>query len=399
MNKLKQLIIRMRRSNMVLYIYKIIFFIISKFPRAKKTVIFESFHGKQYSDNPRAVYEYMKEHYPSYQLYWSVDKRFISLFQGQQLDILPRFTLKWLWIMPRAEYWVINSRLPNWIPKSSKTKYLQTWHGTPLKKLGLDLEDIHMPGTNLEQYKHNFKQEALKWDYLISPNKYSTDIFIRAFGFEGEMLETGYPRNDFIVNHKNNQATITRIKEKLAIDSDKKVILYAPTWRDNQYFGKGRYKYNAQLDLHMLRQELGDDYVIILRMHYLVADQIDLTELDNFVVDASKYEDIRELYLIADMLITDYSSVFFDFANLQRPILFFVYDLEEYRDTLRGFYFNFEKEAPGPLVKTNQELLEEVKKLEETEFQPIQYDQAFYERFCYLENGQAAKKVTERLLK
>ncbi|WP_066190658.1 CDP-glycerol glycerophosphotransferase family protein [Gracilibacillus timonensis] len=397
MNKLKALIIRVRRSKLLLFVYKLAFLMISLFPKAKKTVIFESFHGKQYSDNPRAIYEYMKEHYPSYQLYWSADKRYLSLFHSHGLPVLPRFSWQWLKIMPRAEYWVVNSRLPNWIPKSRKTKYLQTWHGTPLKKLGLDLEDVHMPGTNLVQYKRNFKHEAMKWDYLISPNRYSSDIFSRAFGFEGRMLETGYPRNDFIVNYQNDNKVIDQIKQKLAITPEKKVILYAPTWRDNQYFGRGRYKYQAELDLHMLQQELGEDYVIILRMHYLVADHIDLTGLENFVVDASRYEDIRELYLISDILITDYSSVFFDYANLKRPIIFFVYDLEEYRDTLRGFYFDFEKDAPGPLVKTNQQMLDEIKQLEHNDGQPSPTDLAFYQKFCYLEDGEASKKVIEEV--
>ncbi|WP_066190668.1 CDP-glycerol:glycerophosphate glycerophosphotransferase [Gracilibacillus timonensis] len=368
---------------------------ISLFSNSKKTVVFESFHGKQYSDNPRAIYEYMKENYPSYQLYWSADKQSLSVFEKHQLQTLTRFSWKWLWTMSRADYWVINSRLPNWMTKSAKTKYLQTWHGTPLKKLGLDLDDVHMPGTNPEQYKYNFKQEALKWDYLVAPNRYSSNIFTRAFGFEGKVLETGYPRNDFIVNHQKDHETIDQIKQKLTIAPEKKVILYAPTWRDNQYFGKGRYKYQAELDLHMLQQELGEDYVVILRMHYLVADHIDLTGLDNFVVDGSTYEDIRELYLISDILITDYSSVFFDYANLKRPIIFFVYDLEEYRDTLRGFYFDFEQDAPGPLVKTNQQVLAEVKKLEQNVFEPSGTELAFYQRFCYLEEGKASEKVIE----
>ncbi|WP_130860492.1 CDP-glycerol glycerophosphotransferase family protein [Gracilibacillus phocaeensis] len=395
MNKLKALIIKIRRSKLLLLVYKLAFLVISLLPKAKKTVVFESFYGKQYSDNPRAIYEYMEKHYPSYRLYWSVDKRFYSMFQGKQLEVLPRFSWKWLWILPRTEYLVNNSRLPNWIPKSVKTKYLQTWHGTPLKKLGMDLEDIHMPGTNLKQYKLNFKQESLKWDYLISPNRYSSDIFTRAFGFEGKMLETGYPRNDFIINYQHDNKMRNNIKQSLSIPLNKKVILYAPTWRDNQYFNKGKYKYQEELDMEMLQKELGEDYVIILRMHYLVADHIDLTGLEDFVVDASKYEDIRELYLISDILITDYSSVFFDYANLKRPIIFFVYDLEEYRDMLRGFYFDFENEAPGPLVKTNQQLLTEIKKLEQREWQPSQKELAFYQKFCYLEDGEASKKVIE----
>lgn len=399
MQTLKRKLIKWRRSKKLLKVYELLFSIVGKLPKAKKVFIFESFHGKQYSDSPRAIYEYINKNYPEAKLYWSVDKRFVSLFQKHQLNILPRFTLKWLWLMPRAEYWVINSRLPNWIPKPTHTNYLQTWHGTPLKKLALDLDDIHMPGTNLEKYKLNFRQETAKWDYLISPNRYSTEIFERAFAFKGKMIESGYPRNDFLINHANNDETVNKIKEKLGIDYDKKIILYAPTWRDNQYFGRGRYKYSSELDLHLLKEELGDDYVVVLRMHYLVADNLDLTGLEDFVVDGSKHEDIRELYIIADLLITDYSSVFFDYANLKRPMIFFVYDLEEYRDTLRGFYFDFEQKAPGPLVKTSEQVLAEIKAVDGKEFIPSQIEKEFYEKFCYLEDGEASKRVAEQLLK
>src|SRR5699024_10375081 len=151
--------------------------------------------------------------------------------------------------------------------------------------------------------------------------------------------------------------TISQIKKASNLPVDKKVVLYAPTWRDNQFYTKGKYKFDLQMDLGRLKKELGNDYIIVLRLHYLVAENLDLTGYENFVYDFSYHEDIRELYLIADMLITDYSSVFFDYANLRRPMLFYVYDIEDYRDNLRGFYFDFESKAPGLLVKTTEEII------------------------------------------
>src|SRR5690625_1328336 len=128
--------------------YKIAFRIFSYLPKHEKTIIFESFHGKQYSDNPRAIYEYIKEHYPEYNLVWSADRRYTSLFEEKNVNYVTRLSLKWLLIMPRAKYWVINARLPLWIPKQKSTVYLQTWHGTPLKRLGVDIPEVHMPGTD-----------------------------------------------------------------------------------------------------------------------------------------------------------------------------------------------------------------------------------------------------------
>ncbi|EWH22287.1 CDP-glycerol glycerophosphotransferase family protein [Bacillus haynesii] len=378
--------------------YYFTFGLAGKLPVKKKTVIFESFAGKQYSCNPRAIYEYMKENNPEYQLYWSVNPEYTDIFKEKGIPYIKRFTLKWLFAMARAEYWVVNSRLPLWIPKPKHTTYLQTWHGTPLKRLAVDMDEVHMPGTNTEKYKKNFTMEASKWDYLISPNAYSTEIFARAFQFNKTMIESGYPRNDFL-HTDNNPKTVRELKEKMQLPSDKKVIIYAPTWRDDQFYKKGKYKFDLDLDLNKLREEIGDDYVIVLRMHYLVAENFDLEPYKGFAYDFSSYEDIRELYMVSDLLITDYSSVFFDFANLKRPMIFFVPDIETYRDKLRGFYFDFETEAPGPLVKTTDEVIEKVRETETTDYRLPAIFEPFYEKFCYLESGKSSEKVVKTVFK
>lgn len=373
-------------------------FLGSILPKNSKAVVFESFHGKQYSDNPRAVYEYLKTHHPEYKLYWSADRRYTQVFEANRIMYVRRLSFKWIILMARSKYWVVNSRMPLWIKKPEKTVYVQTWHGTPLKKLGIDIDEVQMPGTNTEKYKRNFIYEANKWDFLVSPNRYSTDIFKQAFQFNKEIIESGYPRNDYLLN-RNDLQEINRIKTILGIPLEKKVILYAPTWRDNQFYSKGKYKFNLKLDLDLLRKELGQDYVIILRMHYLVAENIDLSGYRGFVFDFSKHEDIRELYLISDILITDYSSVFFDYANLSRPIIFYVYDLEDYRDNLRGFYFDFENEAPGPLLKNTEQIIATIKEIEEYGFHPNSTTENFYDQFCYLEDGNSTKRVVESMLK
>ncbi len=393
---MKFLVKIIKKSNVVGLCYKILFLTLGKLPK-KNIIIFESFLGKQFSDNPRAIYEYIQHNTNlNYRMYWSVDRRFSNNFYGHNLKQINRLSVKWVYLMARAKYWVTNSRLPLWIPKSNQTIYLQTWHGTPLKKLGVDIEDIKMPGTNTHNYKKNFLYEASKWDYLVSPNAYSTEIFKRAFGFNKTMVESGYPRNDFLINN-NNKETIDLIKRKNNLPLDKKIILYAPTWRDNQFHSVGRYKFDLQMDLDKFRSELGDNYILLLRLHYLVAENLDLSKFEGFVYDFSQHEDIRELYLISDLLITDYSSVFFDYANLKRPMLFYVYDIEDYRDNLRGFYFEFEREAPGPLLKTTQGLIEQIKSIDSNEYSYTNGVKSFYNKFCYLEDGSASKRVVEKV--
>ncbi|KAF0819028.1 CDP-glycerol:poly(glycerophosphate) glycerophosphotransferase [Bacillus sp. ZZV12-4809] len=382
-------------KKIIIMTYKLLFQLVSMLPRKQNLIVFESYLGKQYSCNPRAIYEYLKKHYPEYNMIWSVDPRYESGFLEKGIPYAKRFTVKWLFVLARAKFWVTNSRMPLWIPKPTKTIYLQTWHGTPLKKLAFDMEEVLMPGTTTDKYKQEFLSESRNWDYLISPNEYSSKIFRRAFQFNKTIIESGYPRNDFL-NDEANTSFVQEFKKKHSLPTDKKVILYAPTWRDNKYDKSGKYKFDIQLDLESLRNELGEDYIILLRMHYLIAQDLQLDSFKGFAFNFSSHDDIRELYLISDILITDYSSVFFDFAKLQRPIIFFVYDIEEYREIIRGFYFNLEEKAPGPIVLTTDEVIEEIKNISNNIDSHQKYNE-FYQEFCYLEDGEAAKRVVEQV--
>lgn len=394
----RKFVSRLKKLDLTKSIYKVIFKITGFFPPDRKLIVFESFLGKQYSCNPRAIYEYLREQHPGYKMYWSVDPRYRQTFKSSDLQTVDRFSIKWLFIMARARYWVSNSRLPLWIPKPQHTIYLQTWHGTPLKRLAADMDEVHMPGTNAEQYKQNFLSESARWDLLISPNRYSTDIFRRAFNFNNDVIESGYPRND-ILYIGNSDKRKEKLKNRIGIPEDKKIILYAPTWRDNEFYSVGKYKFNLKMDLDLMQQELGEDYVVLLRMHYLISENLDLSSYKGFAYNLSSYEDIRELYLLADLLITDYSSVFFDYGNLKKPMIFYVYDIETYRDQLRGFYFDFENEAPGPLVKSTEEIIGKIRGIESGEYDYKEKLEAFYNTFCYLEDGNASKRVVEKLFR
>ena len=228
---------------------------------------------------------------------------------------------------------------------------------------------------------------------MISQNSYSSEIFKRAFAFDGEMLEIGYPRNDILVN-ENNESKINEIKDKLGIDKDKKIILYAPTWRDNEYYKSGVYKFATEMDFDAMQNALSDEYILIVKFHYLVKDKMDWKKYDDFIIECNEMWDIQELYLISDILITDYSSVMFDYALLNRPMLFFTYDLEFYKDNLRDFYFDINT-VPGPLLETTEELVNFIKnnaKEEYFEKYGVKY-QAFKEKYNEFDDGNASKSV------
>jgi CDP-glycerol glycerophosphotransferase len=206
------------------------------------------------------------------------------------------------------------------------------------------------------------------------------------------MLEIGYPRND-VLFEKNNKDDIRLLKKKLGLPENKKIILYAPTWRDNDYYGKGNYKFQLKLDFDRLREELSDDYIIIVKYHYLVSSEIDWSPYEGFVYDFGRTDDISELYLVSDMMITDYSSVMFDYSLLNRPMFFYCYDLAEYRDTLRGFYFDFEAEAPGPISENTEALINDIKNYNSEDY--AEKYAAYHEKFNAVDDGHASEQIVQ----
>ena len=387
--KLKKIIRSKKALGKFLYIH-----VFLKKPMMQNWILFESFFGKNYSDSPKYIYEYISANMPGkYKCIWIIDKKGTKIpFRHKKIK---RFSLRYYYYLARCGYMVFNSRQPVWMVKREGNVFLQTWHGTPLKKLVFDIEDINSASP---KYKQQVYKQSRAWDYLIAANAFSSETFKRCFMFDNTILETGYPRND-ILHSPNKDQIAAIIKNRLNIPKDKKVILYAPTWRDDEFYDKGKYKFELKLDLDLMKQELGDEYVVLLRTHYFIADSIDVQHFKGFAYNVSKYDDISELYLISDILITDYSSVFFDYANLKRPMLFFTYDLEKYRDVLRGFYIDIEKEVPGPLLFTTEEVVDSIKNIDLIEQKYKSRYEEFYDRFCGWEDGQAAKKVVESVFR
>nr|BCY23768.1 CDP-glycerol glycerophosphotransferase [Tetragenococcus halophilus] len=373
--------------------------IFSKLPIKNQTILYESFLGRNYSDSPKALFNYLLQEEPDeWKHVWILnDKELVEKspeFQRSNVKIITRFSWQYFYYVTIAKYFILNMRQPNYLEKKQDQVILSTWHGTPLKHLVFDMDNVTSANKN---YKKIFYEQSRKWDYLIADNKYSEDIFINAFMFPRENILTyGYPRNDILINH--TAADEQEIKQRLGIPLDKKVILYAPTWRDDEFHSVGKYKFTLRLDLERLREELGNEYVIILRMHYFISDVLDLSNYGGFAFDFSKYNDINDLFIVSDLLITDYSSVFFDFANLKRPILFYTYDLSKYKDELRGFYIDVYNDLPGPLLYTSDEVIDRIKNIKAVMYEYEEKYKSFYEEFCALDDGKASERVIETVL-
>lgn len=391
--KFQKKFVRKIKKKLKPYVLKIYKLGAAILPIDKKIIMFESNLGRNYTGSPKAIYEEMIRQGldKQYRCYYILEKPKTQI-PGEGKTV-KRNRFKYFYLFMKAGIWVCDTRLPKYIIKKEGCTYIQTWHGTPLKKLALDMDSVFMAGEKgIDNYRNNFIANTSTWDYLISQNHYSSEIFRRAFAFDKEMLEIGYPRNDVLFS-KNNEQDITELKNKLGIPLDKKVILYAPTWRDNEFYGKGHYKFSREMDFDLMQEKLSDEYVMIVKYHYLVMDKINWKPYEGFIYSCNLSYDIADLYLVADYMITDYSSVMFDYSLLKRPMFFFCYDLEAYRDTLRGFYFDFLEEAPGPVTQTTEELIDSI-----LNYKPVQYQakrDAFFDKYNHADDGRASEKVVE----
>lgn len=355
-----------------------------KLPQKKNYVMFESYWGRSYSCNPKAIYEQMLEEYPNMVGIWSFNNPYNDIKgPGKRVK---RNSWQYFYYLARSKYFINNVNWPTEYLKRDSSIEVQTLHGTFLKTMGLDVADE----VRTEAQLKGFRQRHSRWDYLVSPSSFMTTIAKRVFEFNGEMLEYGFPRNDLLVNRKENNTFTKELKQKLNIPEDKKVILYAPTYRNKKGF-------NLELDIKEMKESLSDDYVLLVRLHYFVAKSIDLTGVEDFVINVCNYPDVQELLLLTDVLITDYSSIMFDFANLKKPMLFFTYDLEYYKDVLRGMYLDFEVEAPGKLCKKTDELIECLKDLDTYEKTYQESMQRFEDKFNEFETGKASSEILNKI--
>ncbi|GAA4236901.1 hypothetical protein GCM10022254_47610 [Actinomadura meridiana] len=353
--------------------------------------VFDAYKGRQYSCNPRGIYEELRRRGTDLECVWVTENGQFGKPAGARTVLAG--TREHYEVLARARYVFGNWSQQEWFTKRDEQTYVQCWHGTPLKKLGYDVKQMPYKRTEGVDW---MEYDVPQWDLLISQNAFSVPLFRRAFGYNGEVLVSGYPRNDLLSSPHSGEIAAS-VRRRLGIPEGKKVVLYAPTWRDDFHLAIGKRAFRLEFDLDRFRSALGHDHVLLLRTHYLVTDRPKLRPGD-CVIDVSVYPDISELFLVSDVLVTDYSSAMFDFAVTGRPMVFFTYDLERYRDHVRGFYFDFDAEAPGPLLSTSQEVVDALR-------DPVALGAgfrdaraAFAARYCPHDDGHAASRVLDRVL-
>jgi CDP-glycerol glycerophosphotransferase len=350
-------------------------------------IVYNSFGGR-YSDSPLALYEELLRRGSGETHVWLADPAHARSFpagvataeyggpEGREA-------------LESADLLVANTHTDVDWTKRPGSMYLQTWHGTPLKRIHWDV--LWAPPGRLER----LSLDVARWDRLVSPNRPSTPLLRGAFRYDGEVLETGYPRND-VLSGPDRDKIRAAVRDELAIPDDRTVVLYAPTWRDDEVFAVGGREFRLPLDVDGFSDRLGDDHVLLLRLHYMLTGRLPPVDRES-VRDVSFHPDISRLYLAADVLVTDYSSSMFDFAVTGRPMLFYTYDLADYVGRQRGFYFDFAPQAPGPLLQTSSEVVDALRDLPAVTERHADRYARFRERFCHLEDGHASKRVLDRL--
>lgn len=363
-----------------------------------KQIIFSSFAGRSYSDSPKALYEYMLAN-PAFQDYtfvWAFRRPedFAFLAQQPRTSLVRAAGKAYETQLMHSKFWLMNYRVADHIFPEKSQVYVQLWHGTPLKRLGYDIETGDNAMNSKEEIQDKYRLDAEKFKYLLAPSPFAAKQFASAWNLHqtnraGCIIIDGYPRNDILTNYTEEQLLMMKAQLGL-LGVRKKIILYAPTWRDNQHTSGVGYTYTVSVDFDRLRKELEGEYIILFRAHYLVANGFDFERYAGFVYDVSGYDDINHLYLVSDLLVTDYSSVFFDYTILNKPVIFYMYDLEAYAGEIRGFYLKL-TDLPGPVVQREQELLAAICAADH--FVPDEAYKAFRRKFNTLDDGRASERV------
>lgn len=316
-------------------------------------IVFSCFGGRKYDDSPKAIFEQMirDKRFDKYELVWAFI--YPKKYRLQRAKVIRIDTLRYYKTLLQARVWVTNSGMTRGLSFWGKNTFLlNTWHGTPIKLMGIDK-------TKNRNNKKTGRNEYA--DIMLAQGAYEVDVFSKAFGIEKDNFrKIGLPRNDELYNNDNKDYKDV-LKKQFNISSDKKVILYAPTFREFERDKDENCVLLPPINIMKWKQELADNYVLLFRAHYEVVKNMDIVD-DDFVINVSNYPHLNDLMLVSDLLISDYSSIFFDYSILGRPMLCFAYDFDEYAKK-RGLYFDIREELSCRSIIDEDSLLEYIKSL------------------------------------
>ncbi|MGW5657452.1 bifunctional glycosyltransferase/CDP-glycerol:glycerophosphate glycerophosphotransferase [Streptomyces humi] len=355
-------------------------------PLDANLAVYCAYWGRGYTCNPAAIHAVARNLVPRIHSVFLVEAgREHTLPKGVDHAVIG--SRRYWQVLARAKYLINNANFAEGVVKRPGSVHLQTQHGTPLKKMGVDQSTYPVVAARSGSFTRLLGRVD-RWDFNLSANRHSTQTWERAFPGSYQALEYGYPRND--VYYTASAHDVIRIRRRLGVPDGRTAVLYAPTHRDHHT------GFEPGLDLEAFCEAAGEDVVVLLRAHYFY-DQGRLTAGTGRVIDVTGHHSTEDVCLAADALVTDYSSIMFDYANLDRPIVVYADDWEVYRET-RGVYFDLMAEPPGPVARTPEELARIFR--DGSWRGPVSKElrSAFRQRFCQFDDGLAAERVVRRVL-
>lgn len=318
-------------------------------PMDDKLVVFSA-HSRKYNDSPKALYEFMLAHpeeYGQYKCVWALEDPANVIIPGHAKKIKSD-TLEYFKTTLKAKYWITCVNIERSLHyKRRGCRYMNTWHGAPIKYGGNDAvgrQDYDFSSVDVYSYASEFE---------LSISKHS-------LGFRDDAcIPFGPPRNDVL--YHTTEEEIISIKRRLNLPLDKRLILYAPTWRDSSDGGV-TYTMHPPIDMNKFESSLNKDYVLLMRTHQYTNNLLGI-EFDDFCRDFCSYPDVNDLLKVSDILISDYSAIIADFSIFERPVLCFAYDYEDFKKS-RGLYLDYSKDMPSGILRTDDEVIDYIRNMD-----------------------------------
>ncbi|GAA0783911.1 CDP-glycerol glycerophosphotransferase family protein [Hathewaya limosa] len=366
-----------------------VFKILSIFPTKQNRIILECDYGKGFFGNLLYIYKQIKEEKMPLEIIIPINSGVrIDIQEDNNTKIVKTKTLKHLYYLATSKYWITNNHYYHFLPKPKGTIMINTWHALgAFKKFGID-------SAKTEKERERFIKDSKNIDYLLVSSKELKGIYSKALNVEEtKILSLGIPRTDILFDSNHMEAVKEEFFNVHTELKKKNIILYAPTFRDDE-----KEYFNMQLDLKLLKENLGDGSVILLKLHPIIRHKFEIPKgLEDFIIDVSKVN-INKLMIISDILITDYSSIIFEYSLLDKPIIFFAYDYEKYKNNLRNFYFGYEEFIPGKMLRTSEEVLNEIQESMEGSYNK-ELIREFSKRFCEYTDGKSTKRFINHFFK
>lgn len=379
-------IIKKIKGRLRIYLDIILFYLFRVFPVRTNKIVFSNFIGRGYGDNPKYIAEEIIKQNLNYELVWLVDKEEKNIETiPKEIRVIKYGTSKAIFELATAGIWIDNVRKSEYIKKRKKQYYIQTWHGgLGIKKIEGDVEESLSKG-----YLKMAKKDSKMTDLMISNSTYLSDLYKRAFWYTGEIYECGCPKNDILF--KYSEDIVKKVYNYYNISKDKKIIVYAPTFRVDG--NTECYNIDFEMLLNTLKEKTSDEWVIIIRLHPNLVEKVDFIKYDENIINGTLYPDMVELAIASNALISDYSSCMFDSEMIGIPTFIYASDKEEYMDD-RGFYFQLE-ELPFSVAENNEQLMNNILNFDMKEYK-IKIEE-FHKKVGLKESGKAAKLVVEKI--